>query len=191
MIRILVSLIILGTLTSCGSGEEVPLKSTLPSSAAVFIDSSTRSCRALFEDATPAEDPDIQAKYFRVKNVKLRWTEEGTTFVLAYIRITIESEGLQDKKLAVTLPDDEIPYLTCIPGGSGTCGGGTTFSGTLTKAQGDVTFTCPLTVGGVSIPDGASNFQAAGTVEFVGYSVNGNGDESPVRLTDYFTVEFR
>lgn len=181
--NLLISITGLLILNSCGSAKDIPLEIPIVESEVYFVDGNTKSCRTMYESSSAGDTEDIQSHYFQVQNLKLIWSEATTKFNLSSIRMIISSPFLIPTTQTIILPSAEIAYLT---------GTASTPWNQRMDNSANVTFSCPLTFGGIEFSHDVP-FTTEATIDFIGYKykVDSNNeyyDEEPVTLTKRVTI---
>lgn len=143
----------------------------------LLIPAGTRSCRALYEFSTPSTDLNVSSRYFQLKNMTLTW-KKSTTFRLEVIRVSVEDA--QMGTISCVIDSEEQKYLTAQVA--------TAWSRTLSGVNDRVTFSCPITCGGIS-PPAKGNFTANGIIEIIGVETAQNGDETPIYKSEPVTIQ--
>lgn len=173
-----------------------------------FIDGTTKSCVARAADAAttdPVAD-DVSPFYFRLAGVRIPPAPVGFRYRIAYIRVTLQ--GLLDGSPTCTISSDELtelvtgattandplfisawrsdPLGNVIPGSDEVAA--------LPANQQFIAFDCPITCGGVTIPDTlkGTQFTVQAKLEAVGalYPVSNTFDERPFRSETTFSIEY-
>lgn len=211
-------LLALGVFTVFGCGEldeggSSSAKIEVLSKRAFFINGTTKSCTARAEGT---DEDDVSAFYYRVLGVRLPPAPAGKRYRIFQISIKLRSTILAAGPNCTIASDELLNLVSGTPvDGSGntpsnaalvldswrrnTIGssvpGEDEFVGAGVAADKQyVTFDCPITCGGVSIPTSAqdSSFTADAELEVLGsvYPVSDPLQELPFRTTTNFTVEY-
>ncbi len=186
----LISLIALFACLSCG-GAKSDLDVTYSDSGTVYlIPADTQSCYMKYDGTVTVKTNDVSSKYFQLKNFKLVWNNTESVFEVALIQVTLQGSAFSQSS-AMIVSSNEVYSLNSTHG---------TWSGVIPKAKIDSTdgktvvpsvfnATCPLTIGGISIPQNLDvDFQATGQVQVIGVKRDDQGNEEPVTVTNYFSI---
>lgn len=182
-------------LFSCGSNEEEnsKLSMTFRNKSPFLIPSSTLSCVGLLLAQSSSEPaaPDIQSRYFSLSKPELSWKDTERTLVVTMIRIKINSSSL-GVEYECGIYEDE---LSAIFGTSSTQPWDRTLS-KATKSGGEVVpqvrksmALCPAIKCGGLEPTNDVRTSATANLEVIGFAVDDDGDEFPVRYRTTLSVE--
>ncbi|MNJ92472.1 hypothetical protein D3C87_101440 [compost metagenome] len=196
-ILFLASVVMLGAV-GCSSGEE-KLKVSVIDDTAYLIPATVKSCKAKLEGS---ENDDVQTDYFQFAQVTFNWTDPNSTFYFAAINMTFESPYMTGTK-SFSIAGDELAALApaystvgCVsttPADILACDAlnvanhrwSSAGRGTLAPGQ-TLKISCPLTGGGVK---GTGRFSATGAIKIFGFSMNTEGQKTPVETQGFVTIQ--
>lgn len=174
-------------LGSCAE-EEINTEFSVSSSPLPLIPAKAISCysaKITGFGQTPTQD--VEADYFRIPTFKFWRANNDKALIISNIRITYtipSTPGQAGESMKCEISGDNLRALksswwtgsteATIPRGEGT-------------AAEPFTTDCAAYCGGVKTTTG--NFTTAGTVEVFGLERDVNGDETPVKLQSYITIQ--
>lgn len=181
-------------LPSC-SASESDLQVTVSPSMAFVINASAKSCLTKkTEDSSSPSPNDVGAAFFQLQYLTVDWPNVDKTLIVATIKLKFQSNAFSGGSYTCEFSGDNLLALNDIwyAKGEAAVGGPeiasykdpTTPAARYTPAQ-SVSITCPIVCGGLP----TNSFQAAGTVDIIGYSRATNGDLIPEKTTGFISIE--
>ncbi|WP_157684676.1 hypothetical protein [Bdellovibrio bacteriovorus] len=175
-------------LGSCGQQEEVNTEFSVTTSPLPLIPAKAISCYSkLITGIGQTPTQDVEADYFRIPTFKFWRANNSNDLVISLIRITYNlpgstpGESAQASKCEIS--GDSLRALNTtwwknyteaiVPGGSG-------------SPDSPFQTDCAAYCGGVKA---SGQFTTTGTVEIFGLERAPNGDETPVKLQGYVTIQ--
>jgi hypothetical protein len=182
-------------LFSCGSDDKDNSKLTLSfrNKSPFLIPSSTVSCVGFLVGRNTTEGPaaDIQSRYFSLSKPEISWKDTERSLVVTMIRVKMNSTALgidyecgifEDELSAVFGDGASSPWDRTLPKATKS---GEEVVPRVRKAMS----LCPsIKCGGIE-PANDVRTSASATLEVIGFSINDDGDEFPVRYTTTLSIE--
>ncbi|GIL18052.1 MAG: hypothetical protein BroJett040_18030 [Oligoflexia bacterium] len=168
-----------GCAPSQGTGFDV----SLGSSQVILLNTSTKSCQALYASNTTTTTDDISAVYFSIPKLTITWTG-AQPLVVQYISIGLSSAQLGGSEFSCIVGGDTLLYTWY---GSGV----TTTTTSLTINSGAETNACPIKCGSVTVSDKKKDAYGSGTVFVYGLTKDGSGNDVPVSGESYIQFEYK
>lgn len=181
---LLVSALALG---SCGQ-EEINTEFSVTTAPLPLIPAKAVSCyseQITGPNETPAQD--VEESYFRIPFFKFWRANNTKSLIISYIRVTYSiptTPGSMGESSSCTISGDNLRALSSLWWARGP-------EATINPGEGSAASPfqtdCAAYCGGIKTT--VSNFTTGGAIEIFGLERDTNGDETPVKLQGYVTIQ--
>lgn len=193
---LIVSMAAMVLLPNCSQTESA-LEATLSPSRTYVINATAKSCiTKKTEDPTNPSPNDVGAAFFQLQYLTVSWPDTTKTLIVASIRLKFQGPFFSGGSYTCEFAGDNLLALndTWYSKGEAAVGGPeiASYKAPTDAAQRytpatSVSITCPIICGGI---DATKGFQAAGTVDIIGFSRNAStGELVPERTTGFLSIE--
>lgn len=183
-------------LPNCSQSGGSELVSSISPSKTYVINASAKSCLTKrTEDPASPSPNDVGAAFFQLQYMSVYWPSDEKTLIVATVRLKFQGPQFSGGAYVCEFSGDSLLALndTWYAKGEAAIGGpeipsykAPTDTSQRYTPSNTISINCPIVCGGLSA---SGSFQAAGTVDIIGFSRDSSGELTPERTTGFVSIE--